>query len=179
MTARIFSNDFNRLIAAVKAFVGGRGPHEFVRLEFDAAHSTVKAVACNGYCLGVEHAVCECDADAVIYVKPNMKLPKGEYISVEKNDRDVTFRCRDFTFGYAQPFGDFIDYDKVVPKESTFRIGFNGNYLLSALQAAKVSAGGTYKNPIILEFTGPTSPCVIRTNTSDVKMVLPIRIKDE
>lgn len=25
MTAKIFSNDFNRLIAAVKAFVGGRG----------------------------------------------------------------------------------------------------------------------------------------------------------
>lgn len=41
MTARIFSNDFNRLISAVKAFVGGRGPHEFVRLEFDVARSTV------------------------------------------------------------------------------------------------------------------------------------------
>ena len=66
-----------------------------------------------------------------------------------------------------------------MPKESTFRIGFNGNYLLTALQAAKVSTGGTYKNPIILEFNGPTSPCVIRTNTSDVKMVLPIRIKAE
>lgn len=101
MTARIFSNDFNRLIAAVKAFVGGRGPHEFVRLEFDAARSIVKAVACNG------------------------------------------------------------------------------NYLLSALQAAKVSAGGTYKNPIILEFTGPTSPCVIRTNKDDIKMVMPIRLKAE
>lgn len=179
MTAKIFSNDFNRMITAVKAFVGGRGPHEFVRLEFDAAESRVRAVACNGYCLAIEHAVCECDENAVIYVKPNMKLPKGVYISVEKDGKDVTFRCRDFTFGYAQPLGDFIDYEKAVPKEATFRIGFNGNYLLSALQAAKVSAGGTYKNPIILEFNGPTSPCVIRTNTSDVKMVLPIRIKDE
>lgn len=179
MHAKIYSNDFNRMISAVKAFVGSRGAHEFIRLEFNADDSCVTAVSCNGYCLATEHAVCECDENAVVYVKPNMKLPRDVYIVVEKIGKDVTFRCKDFTFGYEQPLGDFIDYEKAVPKESTFRIGFNGNYLLSALQAAKVSAGGTYNNPIILEFNGPTSPCVIRTNTSDVKMVLPLRIKDE
>lgn len=48
----------------------------------------------------------------------------------------------------------------------------NAEYLLSALQAAKASVGGAFKQPAILEFRGPIGPITIKTNHEDVKMVL-------
>ncbi len=50
--------------------------------------------------------------------------------------------------------------------------------IISALQAAKASVGGTFKQPAILEFRGPIAPITIKTNREDVKMVLPVRIKE-
>ena len=76
------------------------------------------------------------------------------------------------------PEDEFLDWEKVLPEAPTFKIGFNGNYLLSALKAAKVSAGNSFKSPIILEFRSQTDPVVIHTNKDDVKMILPIRIKE-
>lgn len=89
-------------------------------------------------------------------------------------------RCGGFSFGYQQPAPDEFNWEKVMPQsEVKYRIGFNGNYLLSALQAAKVSLGDSFRNPVVLEFRGPTEPILLRTNNADIKMVLPIRIKDE
>ena len=114
-----------------------------------------------------------------MYLRSGCRLPKREYATIEKVGNEAQIRCNGMLFGVEQP--DILqrfEWQKVIPKdEPSFKIGFNGNYLLNALQAAKISAGQTFKNPIVLEFWTPTSPVIIRTNTDDIKMVLPIRIK--
>lgn len=82
-------------------------------------------------------------------------------------------------FGYSQPEADKFLWREAIPADDpTLRLGFNGNYLLSALQAAKVSIGGSFKDPVVLEFRNNLTPVILRTNKDDIKMVLPIRIKD-
>lgn len=173
---------FNRLIEATKSFCAkyGKSPtYQYIRLEFRSALDEVTAVSIDGYRLSVEHAVCSSNEDFVVYVKSNVKLPRKTQVSIELTDNEAILRCDGFVFGYRQPEGEFIDWQNVLPKgEPSLKIGFNGEYLLSALQAARISVGGTYKTPVVLEFRSPLDPVVIRTNNNDVKMVLPVRIKN-
>ena len=184
MKATILGNDFNRIMDATKQFCGTRTRHkeqEYIRLDFDAETQRVTAHACDGYRLSVEHSVIgSCDENFTVYIRGGFRLPKKQYATIEKVENEVQIRCAGALFGFEQPdVSQRFEWQKVIPKdEPTFRIGFNGNYLLNALQAAKVSAGQTFKNPIVLEFWTPTTPVIIRTNTDDIKMVLPIRIKE-
>ena len=184
MKARILGNDFNRIMDATKQFCGTSTRHkeqEYIRLDFDAETQRVTAHACDGYRLSVEHSVIgSCDENFTVYIRGGFRLPKKQYATIEKVENEVQIRCAGAFFGFEQPdVSQRFEWQKVIPKdEPTFRIGFNGNYLLNALQAAKVSAGQTFKNPIVLEFWTPTTPVIIRTNTDDIKMVLPIRIKE-
>lgn len=186
MKARIFSNDFNRLLDATKGFLADadvvvRPSLSYIKLVFEASISRVTAIAVDGYRMSVEHCVVsDCDADFVAFIKPTIRLPRGQYFSIELCDNEVAIKGRDFSFSYPQPQRvDPFDFKKVIPEKEkrVFRIGFNGNYLMTALQAAKVSAGDTFKNPVILEFYGETLPALIRTNKDDIKMVLPVRLK--
>lgn len=183
MKAKMASNDFNRLVAATKDFVSKdvtRRSHRFIRLEFSAADSSVTAVAVDGYRLSVEHSVCECDEDFVAYINANTHLPRGAEATIEVRDGEAIIHCGDFIFGCPQRTGEFLEWQKVIPAgEPTFRIGFNGNYLLSALWAAKVSCGDCFREPVVLELRGETDPVLLRTNKEDVKMVLPVRIKNQ
>lgn len=184
MKARILGNDFNRIMDATKQFCDTSTRHkeqEYIRLDFDAETQRVTAHACDGYRLSVEHSVIgSCDENFTVYIRGGFRLPKKQYATIEKVENEVQIRCAGALFGFEQPdVSQRFEWQKVIPKdEPTFRIGFNGNYLLNALQAAKVSAGQTFKNPIVLEFWTPTTPVIIRTNTDDIKMVLPIRIKE-
>ena len=184
MKARILGNDFNRIMDATKQFCNTSTRHkeqEYIRLDFDAETQRVTAHACDGYRLSVEHSVIgSCDENFTVYIRGGFRLPKKQYATIEKVENEVQIRCAGALFGFEQPdVSQRFEWQKVIPKdEPTFRIGFNGNYLLNALQAAKVSAGQTFKNPIVLEFWTPTTPVIIRTNTDDIKMVLPIRIKE-
>ena len=184
MKARILGNDFNRIMDATKQFCDTSTRHkeqEYIRLDFDAEIQRVTAHACDGYRLSVEHSVIgSCDENFTVYIRGGFRLPKKQYATIEKVENEVQIRCAGALFGFEQPdVSQRFEWQKVIPKdEPTFRIGFNGNYLLNALQAAKVSAGQTFKNPIVLEFWTPTTPVIIRTNTDDIKMVLPIRIKE-
>ena len=180
--ASMTTNAFNQLIEATKGFVSktsNRPTTHYIRLEFCADSDEVIAIAVDGFKMSVEHAVCHSEENFFVYVRSNIKLPRGSTLDVELVDDEAIFRCDGFVFGYRQPTGDFLDWKKALPASNpTFRIGFNGDYLLSALQAAKVSVGGKYKCPVILEFRSPLEPVIIRTNQSDIKMVLPVRIKD-
>lgn len=184
MKATILGNDFNRIMDATKQFCDTSTRHkeqEYIRLDFDAEIQRVTAHACDGYRLSVEHSVIgSCDENFTVYIRGGFRLPKKQYATIEKVENEVQIRCAGALFGFEQPdVSQRFEWQKVIPKdEPTFRIGFNGNYLLNALQAAKVSAGQTFKNPIVLEFWTPTTPVIIRTNTADIKMVLPIRIKE-
>ena len=180
--ARMNTGALNRIIEATKAFCakgGTRLIHQYIRLEFHAADDEVVAAAVDGFRLSVEHAVAESEEDFAVYVKGNVKLPKDSTVDIELVNNEAIFRCDGFVFGYQQPNGEFLEWQKVIPQaEPQFKIGFNGDYLLSALQAAKASIGGTYKGPVILEFRTPLDPVILRTNKDDVKMVLPVRIKN-
>lgn len=182
MKARILGNDFNRIMDATKQFCDTSTRHkeqEYIRLDFDAETQRVTAHACDGCRLSVEHSVISaCEESFTVYLRSGCRLPKREYATIEKVGNEVQIRCAGALFGFEQPdVSQRFEWQKVIPKDkSSFKIGFNGNYLLTALQAAKVSAGQTFKNPIVLEFWTPTSPVIIRTNTDDIKMVLPIRI---
>ena len=181
MKAKIYTNDFNRIIAATKDFVSknsSKKTHTYIRLEFRYEEQRVTAIGVDGFRMSVEHSVCECDEDFNAYIRANVKLPSGTYAEFEIQDSEVIIRCGEFIFGYKQPEGEFLNWEKVLPEAPTFKIGFNGNYLLSALRAVKVSAGNSFKSPVVLEFRSPTEPVIIRTNHDDVKMVLPIRIKE-
>lgn len=180
--AKMSTDALNRIIEATKAFCSKdtrRPMHTFIKLEFHAEESEVVAVAVDGYRLSVEHAAAESNEDFAVYVKGNVKLPRGKVVIIELVDNEAIFRCDGFVFGYLQPTGEFLDWEKVLPtNEVQYKIAFNGDYLLSALQAAKASVGGTYKTPVVLEFRSFLEPIILRTNGKDVKMVLPIRVKD-
>lgn len=185
MQARIYSDDFNRLVDATKAFVSTRDVkvrifQKYIKLNFDAEHSRVTAVAVDGYRLSVEHATCNADEDFYVYIKPTLKLPKGQYVTITLDENEAVIRGADYSFGFYQPQTEEFDYEKVIPttEKRVFRIGFNGNYLLDALKAAKVSSGDSLRKPVVIEFFGETAPALIRTNGEDIKMVLPVRIME-
>lgn len=182
MKKAIMTTDvFNRLIDATKGFVqkvGSKPMHKFIRLEFHSDIDEVVAIAVDGFKMSVEHAVCHSEEDFAVYVKSNIKLPRKTEVEIVLDENEAVFRCGDFMFGYQQPTGEFLNWESVLPKvEPSFRIGFNGEYLMKALEAARISAGGTYKTPVVLEFRTPLDPIIIRTNGKDIKMVLPVRIK--
>lgn len=181
------TNVFNTIIAAVKGAVSasGRKPmYKNIRLEFRKENNAVTAIATDGFRLFVEHATCcEVEEDFDCYIKPSVHLPRGNSMRLELKKRDdtesvVEIECLGCIFGFVQPNGAFLDWGKVLPDSPTFRIGVNAEYLLSALQAAKASVGGAFKQPAILEFRGPIGPITIKTNHEDVKMILPVRIRE-
>lgn len=187
--AQIKSDHFNKLMDATKKFISDKNSNRimytYVQLSFSAQNSTVTAVAIDGYRMSVEHAVCFCEEDFIVYVKPNVKLPRGKEAVIElhkdenKSHNECLIRCGDFIFGYPQPDGEFMDWKNALPKnDPVYRIGFNGDSLISALQAAKVSLG-SFKKPVVLEFRAPNQPIILRSNKKDIKMVLPIRINEE
>lgn len=185
--ARIFTNDFNRMIEAVKNFCSKdniRKQYNFIRLEFNSEQNKVTAIGLDGFRVAVENSIIsECNEDFSCYVKANIKLPREQFatIALEENEEEAIIRCSGFAIAYEQPKErEFLDWRKVIPSsEVKYKIGFNGNYLLQALQAAKTSLGGNLREPVILEFRSNLEPIVLRTNKEDIKLVLPIRIKDE
>lgn len=183
MRAKINSNDFNRVIAATKAFVSTGNSYqkcrEYIRLEFDVANSRMTAMAVDGYRMSVEHAICECDEDFTTYIRGSIKLPNKMDAFIEVTETDTLIRCGNIIVGCPKlECSDNFDWIKILPEAPSFRIAFNGNYLLSALQAAKESCGKSLRESVILEFRGPHEPVILRTNKDDIKMVLPVRIKD-
>ena len=184
-SARIYTNDLNRLIAATKSFVSDNDPkpsYQYIKLEFHAADNQVVAMAVDGYRMSVEHSVIsDCDEDFVAFIKSNTKLPKKQYatISLTEDGKEAVIRCWGFSFGYTQPQDSGFKWEKVIPTTDVkYRIGFNGNYLLTALQEPKVSAGESFRQPIILEYRTNTEPILLRSYKEYIKMVLPVLIKD-
>ena len=108
-SARIYTNDLNRLIAATKSFVSDsdhRPCNQYIKLEFHAADNQVVAMAVDGYRMSVEHSVIsDCDEDFVAFIKSNTKLRNKQYatISLTEDGKEAVIRCGGFSFGYIQP----------------------------------------------------------------------------
>lgn len=181
MQAKIDTDNFNRVIAATKNFVdtsGRRPAHALIRLEFFAEDHCMTAIAVDGFRMSVETSVCECDEDFTAYVHGGIRLPRGQEAVVNVSNDEALIRCGGLIFGCKQPSGEFLDWKNVLPGPPDFKIAFNGNYLLSALQAAKASCGNTLREPVVLEFRGPLDPVIIQTGQKNIKMVLPVRIRE-
>lgn len=187
-SARILSDDFNRVIEATRNFVGVETvlnkSKSFIKLEFSAANNKMTAIAVDGFRMSVESCVIsDCEKNFEAYIRPAVKLKRGRFavIELDEDSKEVNIRCDGFHFGYEQPEKSDFDWVKALPSTPVqYRIGFNGNYLLQALQAAKVSCGGNFRKPVVLEFRSPNEPMLIRTNNGeDIKLVMPIRLQEQ
>lgn len=186
MKATINTREFNRLIAATKAFVDvhGRRPlFKLIKLEFSAKNKRVTAVALDGFRMAVENAaLAECDEDFIAYIGGNIKLPsrKDVYAQIELQGNRLIVDCEGLIYGCVQPAIEGFDWGKVLPRsDARYKIAFNGDLLLSALRAAKISCGGKYSQYITLEIRGASEPIILRTNEEDIKLIMPIRICPE
>ncbi len=186
MQAQIHTGAFNRILGATKAFTSSndnRPIMRYIRLEFSKETQSVTAIALDGYRMSVEHSVCvSVDEDFTAYIKP-IKLPNLRTATIEVKDGELFIRCDGAIYGFKQPDGDFpIDWKNALETIENdtvqFKIGFNGELLLSALQAAKASSGGMLSKPVALEFRGAEKPITLRTGTNDIKVVLPVRMRD-
>lgn len=178
--AKISTDVFNRIIGATKNFCDRNSARKQlinVRLEFDSEKNECVAIGCDGYTMSVEHAVADCEESFSVFVSPMTKLPKGENAIFELHDDELIIRCGELIFDMKQTESNFIDWRKPIPASSpVYTIAFNGDYLFKALQAAKVSAGGRFKNHVILEVRDPMEAIILKTNDEDIKLVFPIRI---
>ena len=187
MKAQISAPSLKRLIQATRGFIdrSDRHPvHKYIRLEFSREFSLVTAIAVDGYKISIEHATCSVDEDFTAYIKAVIPPARKNSVAfIELNDGVCSININGCIVGYQQPDDNFIDWKNALSdvdqKPVQYRIGFNGDYLLAALQAAKASVGNTFSKPIILEFRSSLDPLLIKTNQSDVKMVLPVRLKEE
>ena len=174
-TARILTDDLNRIIGATKSFVmpqsDRRDEFKYIRLEFDKDSSIVTAIATDGFRLSMEHAVIsDCNDSFIAYLFSPPKFPAKEFATIELENfetyKTLVIRCNKVSFGFKQPVViNPFDLKKLVPSvKPSFRIGFNANFLLDALKAAKASCGNAFNSPIVLEFTDPNNAVLIRTN---------------
>ena len=186
-TAYMNSSDFNRIMAAVKGFerrgindIGGHSILEYICLEFDSKAQQVTAVACDGYRLSAEHAVANCEESLICHIKHNVRFPNDRkiYIAMRESLDRVTLECDHVSVSYVQPCGEYFNWRPRIPATPpNYSIAFNGNLLLDALKAAKISCGRSFKGPLVIEFRDSNDPIVIRTNEDDIKLVLPLRMQ--
>lgn len=186
MKAIINTREFNRIIAATKAFVdvhGERPLYRRIKLEFSAKNKRVTAVAMDSFRMAVENAALdECDEDFIAYTEGNIKLPsrKDVYAQIELQGDILNVYCEGLIYGYVQPAIEGFDWGKVVPRSDVrYKIAFNGDLLLSALRAAKISCGGKHSQCITLEIRGTSEPIILRTNKEDIKLMMAMRIHPE
>lgn len=183
MKAQIEFAALQVIVDATKEFVGvndHRPIYQYICLKFSADDNEVTAVAVDGYRLSIERSICTVDEDFTVYIKPY--LPRGSkksFAVIELKDDFAYINVDGNVTGYKQPSGEFLDWENAIPKsESTYKIGFNGLYLLSALKAVKISARDVFRNAVTLELRGPKEPIILRTGKKgeNIKMILPVRI---
>lgn len=186
MKAIINTREFNRIIAATKAFVDAHGErplYRFIKLEFSAKNKRVTAVALDAFKMAVENAALdECDEDFSAYIGGNVKLPsrKDVYAQIELQGDRLIVDCEGLIYGCVQPTIEGFDWGKAVPRSDVrYKIAFNGDLLLSALRAAKISCGGKHSQCITLEIRGMSEPIILRTNEEDIKLMMAMRIHPE
>lgn len=190
MKAMMKAKSLKVLIEATKKFlaISSRKPcHQYIRLEFDSERHTVAAVGVDGCRLSVEHSIAEyIDESFVAYIKPSIpKFKKEDTAIIELTDKRCTIQIGDTITGYLQPVDEYLDYkntlDEIEKNPVQYRIGFNPNLLLEALQSAKASNGGTYQRCVELEFRSPLDPVIFKTgeHKENVKLICPMRLKEE
>ena len=190
MKAIMKAKNLKVLIEATKKFLAqsnSKPCSQYIRLEFDCDHDTVTAVGVDGYKLSVEHSIAEyIDESFVAYIKPSIpKHGKEDTAIIELTDKRCTIQIGDTITGYVQPVDNYLDSKNTLEEtENTpvqYRIGFNPDLLIDALQSAKASNGGTSQRHVVLEFRSPLHPIIFKTgeHRENIKLICPVRIKEE
>lgn len=187
MKSTINGSDFNRLIGAVRSFAEKtdvRPMNRLIQFHFNADTTSVTAYAVDGYRAAKERAVCyTVDEDFTVLVSaPPLKANGRIGVEVELDGDCAYISYGDVRFRTKQPEGDVFNVQKVISdameRKEIQRFGANVDYLMDALKSLKAS-GATGRKPIIVEFRGPSDPIILRTDSDNPKMVLPVRIKRE
>ena len=191
MKALIEAHKLRRLIEATKKFISSddnrRVLLQYIRLDFKKEGLTVQAFAIDGYRLALENTDCfDVDEDFTAYIKPfvpAIRTKNSIYATVEIVGKNCLIDIDGQIAGFRQLEGDKFNeqetLDNLQRNPVSFRIGFNGQYLLDAVQAAKASVSDFARTPVVLEFRGQRDAVIIRTGKDNIKAVLPIRLRDE
>jgi hypothetical protein len=178
------------MIEATKKFIAPDGNNrimaQYIRIDFCKAGLTAKAFAADGYRMSIENADCfEVDEDFSAYVKPQLpaiRTKESVYAIVEIVGKNCLIDISGQITGFRQPEGerynDQVMLETLQNHPVSFRVGFNGQYLLDAVQAARASIPNWPIMPVILEFREPNDAVLLRTGKDNVKAVLPIRLKE-
>lgn len=189
MKAILEGKDFIKLVEATKRFAATTDTkpiHTWIRLEFTKEPNQVTAIAVDGYKMGFETVNCfDLDENFVAYIKPGIKKPlkSQAYVVIELIEKRLLISYDSDIVGYQQPDGEFLDWKKtyagLTENKVSYKIGFNVDHLIAALQSTKASVPDRLRMPAILEFRSPMEPLVIRTGDGNVKIALPVRLKQE
>lgn len=188
MKAIITAFHLKQLIGATKKFVGTSelSPMQmYIRIEFSRSKQTATASAIDGYRISEVTKFCIVEGeDFTVYVRPTLPISqfKGERVCVELDGDYCRISCGDLSVGCKQPTGQFFDTEEYIAGLPTdpprFRIGFNAQYLLDVLQAAKLASPESIRSIITLEFQNPQSPVITRGINGGTFVILPVRVKE-
>lgn len=169
------SEDFNRLYRDVKHCIGtdqGRVVLTGVNFSFDANEDKCEAVAMDGFRVAISKAKAETN-DTFSAVVPNDAV---SLISKTIDDEHATF-----TFGTGQLLvesgdtamavpllsGDYVDYNKLLPKISEMKVRFNVAEAIESVKVTMVSAQSDKKNLIVLRFGDDVMQIFARNDRND------------
>lgn len=118
MKAIMDAQELKRLIAATKDFIGDndvKPVHTYIKLDFYAEESAVRASSVNGYALSTEWARChDVDEDFSVLIKPVLPpIPKYSNALVEKlEDKKTSISIGGMNLTYqAEDASKFLDVD--------------------------------------------------------------------
>ena len=187
MKATLSGEALNQLVGSVKAFIGKsdvRPQNQFIHILFNADGCKATAYAIDGYRAAKESVVC-CFVDEdfdVMISAPQIRARRGSTVEVYR-EGDYSFVVYgDITFRTRKPDGTPFDVEKFISdeaaKENKQKFGINADYMIDALKSLKES-GAAIRKPVIIEFTSPLAPVLLRTDSDNYKVILPVRLHGE
>lgn len=187
MKAQLSGEALNQLIGAVRAFTSkgdARPQNQLIHIFFSAEGCKTTAYAVDGYRAAKESVVCGfVDEDFDVFVlPPQIKAKRGSTAEVYREGDYSFISYGDVTFRTEKPDGEPFDVESLIRseavKENKQSFGVNVDYMIDALRSLKES-GAAVRKPVVIEFTSPLAPILMRTDSDNYKMILPVRLRGE
>jgi DNA polymerase III sliding clamp (beta) subunit (PCNA family) len=187
MKATLSGEALNQLVGSVKAFTGKsdvRPQNQFIHILFSADGCKATAYAIDGYRAAKESVVCgfvDEDFDVMV-LAPRIKAKRVSNVEVYRDGDRSFIDYGDITFRTQRPDGTPFDVEGFISgeaaKENKQAFGINADYMIDALRSLKES-GAAIRKPVIVEFTSPLAPVLLRTDADNYKVILPVRLHGE
>lgn len=187
MKATMNGANFNRIIAATRAFASGnttRPQNNLIQLHFCRETASLEAFALDGYRAMKETSACyTVDEDFMVLVSaPPLKANGEHVVEIEQDGEYAYISFGNVRFRTKRPEGKVLDVNKVLTdemkKEGRHRVGLNVDYLLDACKSIKAS-GTAFRKAVIIEIGSPLEPVILRTDRDNPRMVMPVRIRED